>query len=63
MNTSAQITKTYTDGTIDIQTLPVDTARVHVATRTAAPDHFGIVRIGVRIGQRVYLWNRGQGWS
>lgn len=59
---NAQIAKTYTDGTVDILTVPVDTARTHVATRAAAADSFGIVTMTVNVGQSSHRWTAAEGW-
>lgn len=61
--TAAQITKTYQDSSFDILTLPVDVARAHVKNRTVAADHFGITKIGVRIGRVTHTWTSAAGWS
>jgi hypothetical protein len=60
---NAQIAKTYDDGSLDILTLPVDTARAHVATRTANAASFGLARITVRIGSTTHAWDATNGWA
>ena len=58
----AQIVKSYHDGTGEIDTLPIDTARDHVRTRTAAPNAFGITRIDVLVNGTTHTFITGQGW-
>lgn len=60
---TAQIAKTFTDGTVDILTLPVTTARAHVAARTAHADSYGLASISVRIDTTTYAWAPATGWT
>jgi hypothetical protein len=60
---NAQIAKTYNDGSVDILTLSVEDARAHVKARTAAPDHFGLAKVSVKVeGGATYRWANGKGW-
>lgn len=60
---TAQVTKTYDDGSFDIDTMPVDTARAHVRLRTANPASFGLRAIEVRIAGATYDWTKETGWT
>jgi hypothetical protein len=63
MTGTAQIVKTYTDGTFEIVTMPTETARAHVAARTANADHYGIIRIAVNVEGRSLTWDAVKGWT
>jgi hypothetical protein len=58
---NAQISKTYDDGSIEILTLPVEAARVHVGERVANAASFGITRVSVKTDGREVFW-AGRGW-
>lgn len=60
---NVQVTKTYDDGSLDIDTMPVDTARVHVATRAANAASFGLARMTVRVGSTTHTWAAATGWT
>ena len=61
---NAQIVKTYFDGSFDIITMDIDTARGYVKARTANADGMGIAKIAVRPDGATWLtWTKATGWT